>query len=100
MMQSKGIGSLWQIYKDGIFKPIGRVVLVELLPEPSHLDADGRIHLGIEVGRTSEDLGRDLVFLRMSPGMIDRISGQIAQQLAERFGPMQQTTIRNLFDLG
>ena len=74
MVQSEGIGTLWQIYQNGILNAFGRIVIMQLLPKPSNLHSDGRIHLRIEVRRAPEDLGCDLILLGMGSRMIDCVS--------------------------
>ena len=53
----------------------------------------------VEILLPSEDLRRNLVLLRGCTGMVQRMIGQIAQQLAEGLGAMESMAAEKSFDL-
>ena len=55
--------------------------------------------LRIEIVRTAENLGRDLVLLQRRSGMIERVLSQIAQQFAEGFRPVKHLAVDQLVNL-
>ena len=55
--------------------------------------------MGIEVGGAAENLGRNLILLDGSAGMIQDVLGEIAEQLAQLLGAVQGVTIYELIDL-
>lgn len=63
------------------------------------LDAHQRVQLGIEVGRTAEDLGGNLVFLHWRAGMIQSLLGEKMKQLAERLRAVKSLAVHEFFDL-
>jgi hypothetical protein len=78
-VQSQRVGALRQFNPHRILCAFGVIVLLKLLAETADLDAYGRVCLRIKVRRTPEDLGGDLVLLQVCPGILNRISREIAQ---------------------
>jgi ubiquinone biosynthesis protein UbiJ len=75
------------------------VVLGQLHAQASGLDADGGVTLRVESGGSAEDLGGDLVLLQGYAGMIQRMFGEVAEELAERLGGVEAMTINKFIYL-
>ncbi len=59
-------------------------------PQLTH---DHGIELRIEIRLAAEDFCGDLVFLERRARMFQGVVGQVAKELAERFGSMQRLTV-------
>jgi hypothetical protein len=62
-----------------------RVILGQLNPQAPSLDPDCGVALGVESGRSSQNLGSNLVLLQSDAWMIQGVFGEVAQQFAQRF---------------
>ena len=83
-MKRERIRSLGDLDQDGIVGTFVRVVLGQFDAQASGLYADRGITLGIESDRPAQDLGGDLVLLQRDSRVIERVLGEIAEQLAQR----------------
>ena len=99
MMKGQRIGSLWEVEHDMVFPTFRFVVRGKFGAKAACLDAHQRVQLGIEIGRTAEDLGGDLVFFNWCAGMIQSLLGEKMKQLAERLGAVKSLAVHELFDL-
>ncbi len=79
--------------------PSDAVVFGELYAKTPCLDADHRIQLGVEIRRTPENLGRDLIFLDRRSRVIQDMFGKVAQQFAQRLRAMQDMAVHQPVDL-
>ena|SRR5205814_1977158 len=93
------VGAAWEFDDDGVFGTVGVVVFGEFYAQASSLHPDHGIELGIEVRRAAEDLGRNLILLDGSAGMVERMLGEIAQEFAQLFGAMEGMAVHQLIDL-
>jgi hypothetical protein len=75
------------------------VVFGQLHAEASSLNANGGVALRVEPGRSAKDLGSDLVLLQGYAGMIQRMFGEVAEELAERLGGVEAMTINKFIYL-
>src|SRR6266851_52804 len=90
MVEREEVGSLGEVDPDGVIGALRGIVFRQLRAKAPSLHANHGIQLRIEIGLAAEDLGRDLVLLERSTGMIEGMLGKIAKQLAERFGAVQR----------
>ena len=81
----EGIRSLRNLNQDRIVDAVVRVVLGQLDAQSSGLHSDRGIALRIESSWTTQNLGRDLIFLERDAGVIEGVLRQIAEQFAEGF---------------
>jgi hypothetical protein len=88
-MERDGVGALGDLDQYGIVCALMRVVLRELYAKASGLHPDRRVALRIESRWATQDLGRDLIFLKRDPRVIEGVLGQVAKQLAQRFRAVQ-----------
>lgn len=91
MMKGKQIGSLRELHRNGVPKPVRVVILGELGAETPGLDTDHGIELRIEIGGSAKHFGRNLELLDWGARMIHGMLCQIAEQFAKGFGAMQST---------
>ncbi len=77
-MERECVRSFGDLDEDGIVRTLMRVVLRQLYPQPSSLDTDGGVTLGVESDRSAQDFGGNLVLLERDAGVIERVFGQIA----------------------
>src|SRR5207302_11451759 len=98
-MKGEAIGAFGQLHDDLVFTAFGSVVPSELGAKPASLDADHGIYVGIEVLLAPEDFCRDLILLWRGAGVLQRVSCQVAEQLAERFRTVQGMAAEKFFDL-
>ena len=99
MMERKDIRPFRQLDDDRVLSSIARVIFRQLYPQPSRLHAHHGIELRIEVRRPPEHFRRNLIFLDGSPRVVQDVAGQIPQELAQRFRPMQHMAAREPVDL-
>jgi len=93
MVERQDISAFGKFDDDGIVGTLGAVVFGEFEAKASGLHSDGGIRLGIEVTSATEDFGGDLVFLERCAGVIDRVLGEVLQELAEGFRSVKDMTI-------
>ena len=67
----------------GVFGTVGVVIFGEFYAEAPSLNADHGIELGIEIRGAPEDLGRNLILLDRSAGMIQRVLREVTQEFAK-----------------
>ena len=84
-MEREDVGASGELDDDGVFSAIGVVVFGELYAETASLDPDHGVQLRIEVGGSTEDLGRNLILLDGRAGMIEGVLSKITQEFAELF---------------
>ncbi len=97
--EGEAVGAFGQLHDSLILSAFGGVVLSEFGPQAPSLDSHHGIYVGIEVLLASENLGCDLIFLRIGSGMLQGLSCQIAEQLAKRLRSMQGMATEKFFEL-
>lgn len=90
---------MWDFKDNTVSRAFVTVIVEQLEAEPARLHADCRVSLWIEVFRTAEDFGRDLVFLGRGSGLRQLMLGQIAKQFTKRFGFAERVAMDELFNL-
>src|SRR5438876_161814 len=98
-VKGKAVGAFGQLHDDTVFCALGGVVLGELGAKPASLDSHHGIYVGIEVLLPPEDFRRDLILLWRGTRVLQRMSCQVAEQLAKRFGTVQGMAAEKFFDL-
>src|SRR6266849_3822343 len=88
-MESQKIVALGHFDQDRILAPLRGVVFSQLGTQAPRLHTHHRVQMRIEVLLAPEDLGRNLVLLRGSTGMVQGMVCQIAQQFAEGLRAME-----------
>jgi hypothetical protein len=92
-MERKRVCPLGQFNQDGILGAFGSVIFGDLRAEPSRLHANQRIQLRIKLGRSAENLSRNLIFLERDSRFADRVVCKIAKKLAERLGAVKSMAV-------
>src|SRR6266852_7617611 len=100
LMEGEGIGAFGHFHQGLIIRAFGSIILSKLCTETARLHADHGVHVGVEVLLSAEDLSCDLVLLWGASGVVNRIMGEIAQQLAEGLRAMQSVAAEKFLDLG
>jgi hypothetical protein len=98
-VERQRVRSLGYLYDDQIVGGLVRVILGEFDPQPSSLHADCGVALGIESGGPAQHLGGNLVLLECDSGVIERVLGQVPEQLAQRFRGVQAMTFNKFIYL-
>src|SRR5579862_33105 len=98
-MEGKDISPLRQFHDNRIFSPVSSVVFRQLYPEAPSLHTHHGVQLWVEVRRPAENLGRNLIFLDGSTGMIQNMAGQITEQLAQGLRPVEHMAVGQPIDL-
>ncbi len=98
-MERQRVRSFGDLHEDGIVRALMRVILGQLDAQPSSLDADCGVTLGVESGRSAQDLGGNLVLLERDSGVIERVLSQVPQQFAQGFRGMQAMTFNKFIYL-
>jgi hypothetical protein len=99
VVEGQHIRAPWKLNDDGILGTVRSIVFAELNAQATCLNAHHRIQLGIKVRGSAKDLGRYLVFLNWSSGMIEDVLCKVTEELAQGFGAMQDVAIDQLVDL-
>ncbi len=99
-MEGEGIGALGDFHQGLIICAFRSIVLTQLCTETARLYANHGVHVGVEILLAAEDLSRDLVLLWRTSRVLNRIMGEIAQQLAEGLRAMQRMAAEKFLDLG
>ena len=98
-MERERVRALGDLDDDGIVRALVRIVLGQLDSQSSGLHADRGVALRIESRGTTQNFGRNLVLLEGDAGMIERVFGEVAQQLAQRFRGVQAMTFNKFIYL-
>ena len=99
LVERERIGSAGKVDQDLIVYAFGCIVFRQLSTKPSRLDANRGIEMGVEITRPPKDLRSNLIFFGRSPGVLQRVIGEVAQQFAQGFGTMQGMTAEEFFNL-
>src|SRR5207248_11666399 len=78
-----------KIHDNLVVRALGGVILRQLAAKAPRLNANSGVYMGIEIACPPKNFRRNLIFLRRGPRMVQRMIGQIAQQLAQRFRAVQ-----------
>ncbi len=78
-MEGKRVSTFWQLNDDRVVRSLRGVVLSEFRAQPSRLHPYQRVQVGIEIRRTTEYFGRNLVFLKGNTWVLNGLIGQISQ---------------------
>jgi hypothetical protein len=84
-VKDERVRSPGEIDQDLVIDALGGVILGKLSAKASGLYANRGIQMRVKVARAPKNFRRNLIFLGGGPGMIQRMIGQIAQQLAQGF---------------
>src|SRR5207244_1409756 len=98
-VKGKAVSAFGQLHDGLIFSAFGGVVLSQLGAEPPCLDSHHGIYVGIKILLPPEDFRRDLILLWRGTRVLQRMSCQVAEQLAKRFGTVQGMAAEKFVDL-
>src|SRR5215472_208041 len=98
-VKSECVCSPGEIDQDLIVGALGGVILCQLPAKTTCLYANCGIQMRVKVAGAAKNFRRNLIFLGRGPGMVQRMIGQVAQQLAQGFRTVQGMTAKELFDL-
>jgi len=99
-IEIKYVRALWQFDNERVTRSFDRVILRQFHAPASCLHANGRVQVGIEIRRTSEHLGGNLILLERSTRVFNCVLGKITKQFTERFGAMQSFALNELINFG
>jgi hypothetical protein len=79
------IGSFRNLDKDGIVRPLMRIVLGKFHSESPSLNANRGVTLRIESYGATQNFGGNLVFLQRNAWVVERVFSEITKEFAQRF---------------
>jgi hypothetical protein len=99
VVEREEIRTFGELDRDRVVRAIHAVILGKLSPQPSGLNANHGIKLGVKISGATENFRRNLVFLDGSSGMVQRVFRQVAQKFAQGFGAVQDLAADQFLDL-
>src|ERR1700686_410871 len=98
-VERERVRALGNLDQNGIVRTLMRVILCQLDAQAPSLNPDCRVALGVESGRSSQNLGGNLVLLQSDARMIQGMFREVTQQFARRFRAVQAMTFNKFIYL-
>ena len=83
LVKGQGVRPSRKIDQDLVVRTLRRIVFGQLAAKPSRLHTDRGVHVGIEIVWPPKDLGRNSILFGGRTGVVQRMIGEVAQQLAQ-----------------
>ena len=97
--ERKRVGALGHLDNDRVAGSFGRIIFGKFGAKASGLDANHGIYVWIEVFIAPENFRRNLILLRSGARVLQRMIREITQQVAQRLGAVQSTTLQYAVNL-
>ena len=98
-MESQSVRALGQLHQDRVFAALRSVIFGKFGAQASGLDPNEGVQMRIEIARTPENFGGDLIFLQRQSGMLDGMVGEVPQEFAQRLRTVKSMAIYQLLNL-